>query len=214
MRRTVLLTILILTIPALCGANAKLKEPTELPGFVLDSFHLESGNHWTTDGPGFSVRDLPGSTIAVREDRPFLMEREFSSPARQDLPDDMVSMMSFVWAELTGCADVVREVRTFSRQWRNRRRSGRSVSRQVRDERSRWKFVVAWRVTEKLNLAARIRARGGRFTDGRLAWQLSAADILPQKLGVTTVYRNGSFRIEPDELVLNHRAEAKVVVNF
>ncbi len=221
MRRTALILILILILPTLCWGSVSPELSLEVPGIEWTAFRLDLESRWTADGSRFYVSDLTRSAVAAAsKDSASMLRQEFIPMVDRHGPDDMVSMMSFIWAELTGGVDVVAEVKAFSRQWRNRGRTVRTVrsvqtvTRKKPYSRCRWKIIVAYRVDDNLELAARFNARGNLRNKKKMAFELSAADIFPDELGLTTVYRDGSFKIEADKVALTQTAMAKVVVRF
>ncbi len=218
MRRIALLTLTILIFPALCWGSVSPDPNLELDGVEWTAFRLDLGSSLTANNPVRYRMDLPLVEQARAAGYISWINSLGNVPTtgRQD-PDDMVSMASFLWAELMGGVDVVAEVKMFSRQVRSRGRKVRSVRTIARKKpapRCRWKIIVACRVDDNLELAARLNATGNLFRENRVAWQLSAADVLPDELGLTTVYRNGRFMIEADDVTLTETAMAKVVVRF
>jgi hypothetical protein len=199
MKRTVLLTIIILTFPALCQGSESPMLSLELPAIQWEAFSLELG----TPLMGQSYIDL-GSTPSW----------ELHRPTGMVAPNNMISMASFVWAEMTGSVDIVAEVRTFSREWRKKGRPARAANIKRHDSRSRWKIVVGCRIDDNMELAARFDTRGSVLNEKRVAWQLSAADLFPDDVGLTTVYRDGSFLLEAEDVNLTDDATVKVVVRF
>ena len=207
MKRTALLMIIILTLPALCQGSESPLVTLELPAIQWDAFSLDL----ETPLRGQVYTDL-GSTPS----------RESYRPNDMVAPNNMISMASFVWAEMTGSVDIVGQVRTFSREWRKNGTRARAVvnrttSQNVRkspDSRSRWNIVVGYRIDDNMELAARFDTRGSLLNEKSVAWQVSAADVFPDEVGLTTVYRDGSFMVEADRVSVPETAMAKVVVRF
>ena len=214
MKRTVLLTltILILTFPAPCQATVGPQPVLELSRNWHQVLDLDLGlfpSELAT--PGLSTPEF--FTAAMRVD-----ESDLNLLALENGPDDALSLMSFVWAEMTGAVDIVREVRIYSRNWRNKRQhlqvaTNRSTDNRP-DPRNRWKIVVGCRVDDNMELSARFDTRGHLFNEKSITWQLSAADLLPDNVGLTTVYRDGGFMVEADRVSVPETAMAKVVVRF
>jgi len=199
MKHTVLLTIIILTLPALCQGSESPMVSLELPAIQWETFSLELG----TPLMGQAYTEL-GS----------IPSWELNRPNGLVAPNNMISMASFVWAEMTGSVDIVAEVRIFSREWRKKGRPTRAASKKRHDSRSRWRIVVGCRIDDNMELAARFDSRGSLLNEKRVAWQLSAADIFPDEVGLTTVYRDGNLLLDADDVNLTDDATVKVVVRF
>jgi hypothetical protein len=211
MKRTVLLIIIILTLPALCHGSVSPEPVLELSGDWYQMLDLDLDVDLELLPKGTVRFDVPGLDPSLTVQGPNYTNKMVS-------PDNMISMASFIWAELTGSVDIVSEVRTFSRQWRrNGRRARAAVNRNAKrnsDTRSRWKIVVGCRIDDNMELAARFDTRGNLLNEKRVAWQLSAADVFPKEVGLTTVYRNGNILLEAEDVNLTDDATVKVVVRF
>ncbi|MDT8396838.1 MAG: hypothetical protein RRA32_10430 [bacterium] len=215
MKKTVLQMILILILPALCLGSAGPGANLEVPGVEWAAFRLDLASPLTADTPALRRLALP----RVEESRAPGYSSPINDPENARIaagygPDNMVSMVSFVWAELTGGVDLVAEVREFSRQWKMRGRSVQAAAGKEPDSRCWWKIVVACRVDDNLELAARFDTRGSLFNEKNVAFELSAADVFPDEVGITTVYRDRTIMIEADKVAMNGTAMAKVVVRF
>jgi hypothetical protein len=206
MKRAVLLTIIIMILPALTYGSESPPIRLELPAIQWEAFSLD------LDAVPLPQALLSGASIP---------SEEYRADKGIAAPDNMVSMASFLWAEITGSVDLVAEVRIFSREWRKRGRRARMVAgkesqkvSRLPDTRCRWKIVVGCRIEDNLELAARFDTRGNLLNEKSIAWQVRAADILPHEMGLTTVYRDGSWLLEADDLMLADDASVKVVVRF
>jgi hypothetical protein len=221
---TAIAMILILTIPALClgsiGPAHRLEFPTvETAGW--DAYRLRLEREWQAD----AVRDvtlelIPGSGYGINSVRSLNGTSSGLPCENKPAPRDMVSMMSFVWAEMFGGVDIVAEVKDFARQIRRKGRSVK-VSRFVkvsrserRDSRSKWKFIVACRIDDQTEVAALFKNRGGLFGGGSMALEINTLDPMSQDVGLTMAYSDGDFDIRADRMTLTETAEARLVVKF
>ncbi|UCG38387.1 MAG: hypothetical protein JSV00_09415 [bacterium] len=134
--------------------------------------------------------------------------------SRQPAPDDMVSMMSFLWAELFGGVDIVAEVRTFARDLRHRRRPAREDSAGRRDPRSAWKLRLTYRMDDDLEVVARLDGKGDFMRLGRFGFEVNAADMLLEKVGMSAVYRDGGWRFDFDDVETRETLAASISLKF
>ena len=213
MKRTALITILILTLPALCQGSVGPMPVLDTPKVEWNGYRLDLDDSMAADRSG-SLELTPQSLSVILKGNTVSLDDALTYQAEVYSPRDMVSMVSYMWAELTGSMDVVAELTQFARQWRRGNRPARTAAAKGADHRNRWKIVVGCRIDDHLELAARFDTRGNLMNEKRVAWQLSAADLLPDNVGLTTVYRDGRFMVEADKVSISEAAMAKVVVRF
>lgn len=218
MRRTVITIILILAIPALCQGSfgpdlhLQLSEPAAR-GQV--GFHLELKQGWRAGISNRGGMDLSPAASQWGAAGYSLGGIHAGMPrSNNPAPRDMLSMMSFVWAEMFGGVDIVAEVKDFARQIRRKSRYGQLCQNQERDSRNQWKFVVAWRINDQTEVAALLKNRGHLFGDGNLALEINALDPMSEEVGVTMAYSDGDFNIRADRMTLTETASATLMVKF
>ncbi|MGD8353698.1 MAG: hypothetical protein PVJ01_05985, partial [Pseudomonadota bacterium] len=166
MRKTVCLIFLYLLIPALCqGYNdhePRLDYP-ESARTVYSSHKLVFDHRWPGDDidlSALSVDTLPDGFRLIS-----LRDINGGIPGRkQPVPGDMVSMMSFVWAEVFGGVDVVAEVREFARRIRQKNRSILETPDGRHTSSGRWKFIIACRLDARTEVAAQFSDIGSPFS--------------------------------------------------
>lgn len=224
---TAIAMILILTIPVLCqgsiGPMHRL-ELAELETAGWDAYRFSLEREWQLDTSGGDSLDLA----------PVVGEKNILGGSLNDIhggiphsnmpaPRDMVSMMSFVWAEMFGGVDIVAEVRDFARKIKRKGRpvtvksKGQSVkaSRKAgRDLRNRWSFIVACRVDGQTEVAALFKNRGRLFGEGTVAFEINALDPLSEEIGLKIAYNNGDFNFRADRMTLTETAAAKLEFKF
>ncbi len=211
---TAIAMILILTIPVLCqgsiGPDPRLDLP-ELEKARWDAYHLEFG------AGTFRVGSFDHRLVAS--------ERKMNSRSLNEInggipysgkptPRDMVSLMSFVWAEMFGGVDIVAEVRDFARQMKGRGRFLNISRSERRDSRSKWKFIVAFRIDNQTEVAAQFRNRGWFLRESKIALEINTLDPISEEVGLTMAYSDGNFDIRADRMTLTETAAARVVVKF
>jgi hypothetical protein len=211
-------TILILIIPTLCLGSlgpAHRLESSTLETAMWDVYRIEVEGKWQAvtavdvtwqyvPGAGYentTIRSLNGIDGGLPCE---------SNPA----PRDMVSMMSFVWAEMFGGVDIVAEVKDFARQMKRKDRFGNVSRSEGRDSRSKWKFIVACRIDNQTEIAALYKNRGRFFGNGNMALQVNALDPMSEEVGLTMAYSNGDLDIRADRMTLTETASARLVVKF
>ncbi len=218
MRHTVIAIILILIFPVLCQGSIGLDSHLEFPELETagwDAYLLDLEREWQAGNSGGGSLDFTpiagqkNMTVSSLNDihggRPYS-----GKPA----PKDMASMMSFVWAEMFGGVDVVAEVRAFAKQWRSRKNYSRVVRIRRHDNRSRWRFVVAFRIDEQTEVTAMLKNRGRLFGGGTMALEVNALDPVSEEVGLTMAYSDGDFDIRADRMTLTDTVEARLVVKF
>jgi hypothetical protein len=126
----------------------------------------------------------------------------------------MVSMMSFVWAEMFGGVDIVAEVKDFARQLRHKDRPVKASRSERRDSRNQWRFIVACRIDEQTEVAASFKNRGQFFRDGNVVWEINALDPMSEEIGLSMAYSDGDFDIRADRMTLTEVAAAKLELKF
>ena len=218
MRRTVITIILILAIPALCqgslGPDLHLQLSEPAANGQVD-FHLELEQGWRAGISNRGGMDLSPAASQWGAAGYSLGGIHAGMPrSNNPAPRDMLSMMSFVWAEMFGGVDIVAEVKDFARQIRRKGRYGQLCQNQERDSRNQWKFVVAWRINDQTEVAALLKNRGHLFGDGNLALEINALDPMSEEVGVTMAYSDGDFDIRADRMTLTETASATLMVKF
>ncbi len=218
MKRTVIYIILILTIPALChgsiGPNPRLEFPV-LETAVWDAYRLELEREWKVGT--LSVDSFELAPVTGEGNKKVLSLDEINGGiphSGRPSPRDMVSMMSFVWAEMFGGVDIVAEVKDFARQLRHKGRPVKASHSVRRDSRNRWRFIVACRIDEQTEVAASFKNRGQFFRDGNVVWEINALDPMSEEIGLTMAYSDGDFDIRADRMTLTEVAAAKLMVKF
>ena len=211
---TAIAMILILTIPVLCqgsiGPGPRLELP-ELEKARWDAYHLE------LEAGTISMGSLDHGAVAG--------DRKMNSRSLNEIhggipysgkptPGDMVSMMSFVWAEMFGGVDIVAEVKDFARQMKGRGRFVNVSRSEKRDSRSKWKFIVACRIDNQTEVAAQFRNRGGFLRESKIALEINTLDPISEEVGLTMAYSDGDFDIRADRMTLTETAAARLVVKF
>ena len=116
MKRILIHIILVLSIPALCQAAYRSDVLQNVHGSGVDLYRLEIDTGWRTGINGMQymevVPDVPVADVKVLS----LDKIHGGIPcSSKEAPGDMVSMVSFVWAELFGGVDIVAEVKEFAR---------------------------------------------------------------------------------------------------
>ncbi len=218
MKRTVIYIILILAIPALSYGSIGPNPRLEFPGLETaewDTYHLELEREWqvgTLSVDSFELAPVAGEgNKKVRS----LDEINGGVPhSGRPSPKDMVSMMSFVWAEMFGGVDIVAEIKEFSRQLRRKGRPVKAIRNKKRDSRNQWRFIVACRIDEQTEVAASFKNRGQFFRDGNVVWEINALDPMSEEMGLTMAYSDGDFDIRADRMTLTEVAEAKLELKF
>jgi len=218
MKRSILYIVLILAIPALChgsiGPEPRLGFPVLETG-LRDAYYLELENIWqeaTFNADSFDLTPVAGERIIAGGS--FYEIRGGVAPSDRPAPSDMISMMSFVWAEMFGGVDIVAEVKDFARQVRYKRRRVRSRRSQRRDLRNRWRFIVTCRVDQQTEVAAFFTNRGRFLGEGNMALEINALDPMSEEIGLTMAYSDGDFYIRADRMTLTETAAAKLMVKF
>ena len=211
---TAIAMILILTIPVLCqgsiGPGPRLELP-ELEKARWDAYHLELG------AGTFSVGSLDHGAVAGdrKMNSRSLNEIHGGMPySGKPAPQDMASMMSFVWAEMFGGVDIVAEVKDFARQMKRKGRFVKISLNKREYSRSKWKFIVACRIDGQTEIAAQFRNSGWFLREGNMALELNTLDPMSEEVGLTMTYSDGDFDIRADRMTLTETAEARLVVKF
>jgi len=215
MKRTVIYILIVLAIPALCQGSVGAGPDLGLPVFQWAAYHLDLERSWCVDHPVAGSLDL--AAVGGRRAHAYgSLDRIHGGMPHggRPAPGDMMSMMSFVWAQLFGGVDIIAEVKDFARQVRLNKRTVKNSRSQRRDMRDRWKFVVSCRVDQQTEVAALFKNRGRLFGDGSLAFEINALDPLSEEIGVTVAYSNGDLDIRADRMTLTQTAAAKLVVKF
>lgn len=218
MRRTVITIILTLAIPAFCqgstGPDLQLRF-LALAGGGQDVFHLELKQDWSAGVSNWDGLDLSPAAFQ-RDEAGYSLGGVHAGMPRSNnpAPKDMVSMMSFVWAEMLGGVDIVAEVKDFARQIRHKGRNGQLRQDQKRDSRYQWRFILAWRINDQTEIAALLKNRGRLFGDGNLALEVNALDPMSEEVGVKMAYCDGGFDIRADRMTLAETASATLMVKF
>jgi len=218
MRLKIIYIILILTIPALChgsiGPNLRLEFPV-LETAKWDAYHLELEREWQVST--LSVDSFELAPVTGEGNKKVLSLDEINGGiphSGRPSPRDMVSMMSFVWAEMFGSVDIVAEVKDFARQLRRKGRPVKASRSERRDSRNRWRFIVACRIDEQTEVAASLKNRGRFFRDGNVVFEINALDPTSEEIGLTMAYSDGDFDIRADRMTLTEVAVAKMMVKF
>ncbi len=228
MKRTVIYIILTLAIPALCHGSIGPAPRLEFPVFETaewNAYHLEV------------ERELQTSTVRIGslDLAPVVGEKYMAGHSLDEIhggipysarpaPKDMVSMMSFVWAEMFGGVDIVAEVKDFARQIRRKGRHvktnhrkgppAKAIRQKVRDSRNRWRFIVAYRIDEQTEVAALFKNRGWFFGEGSMALKINALDPISEEIGLTMTYSDGDLDFRADRMTLTETAAAKLEFKF
>ena len=218
MRHSVITMIIILTIPTLCLGSVGPDHHLDVSHFEVlgfDDYRLELEEKMQSVTFNIDTLDLT----------PNAGEGNMSGHALDDLnggipgtvrsaPRDMVSMMSFVWAEMFGGVDIVAEVKDFARQMKGRGRFLNVSRSERRDSRSKWKFIVAFRIDNQTEVAAQFRNRGWFLRESKIALEINTLDPISEEVGLTMAYCDGDFDIRADRMTLTETAAARVVVKF
>jgi hypothetical protein len=215
---TAVAMILILTIPVLCqgsiGPGPRLELP-ELATARWNAYHLELERGWEADAVvDVTLEYVPGSDLRINTVRSLNGINSGLPCDSKSAPGDMVSMVSFVWAEMFGGVDIVAEVKDFARQMK---RKGRFVKirRNKREySRSKWKFIVACRIDGQTEIAAQFRNSGWFLREGNMALELNTLDPMSEEVGLIMAYSDGDFGIRADRMTLTEAAAARLVVKF
>lgn len=218
MKRTVLSILFISILPAFCygstGPGLRLGE-ADPEGVLWRGYSLELQEEWVIKKNGMHSLDLPPLPGARDGKSGSLDEIRGGLPcAGRPVPRDMVSMMSFVWAQMFGGVDIVAEVRDFARQIRNKGRLTGVHRGNGQDSRNRWSFVVACRIDALTEVAASFNNRGKLFGEGDLSLEINALDPLSEEVGLKIAYSGGDLGIRADRLTLTDTAQARLVVKF
>jgi hypothetical protein len=218
MRQTFIAIILILIIPALCQGSIAPTPRLEFPACETSGwsvYHLEFENHWqigTFNTGSFNLSPVAGerkTTVGsfdaihggvVRSARP--------------APRDMLSMMSFVWAEMFGGVDIVAEVKDFAQQINRKNRLARNSRSEKRDLRNKWRFIVVCRIDQQTEIAALFKNRGRFFGESNMILEINALDPISEEIGLTMAYSDGDLNVRADRITLTERAAAKLMVKF
>ena len=218
MKRTVIHIILILAIPTLCqgsiGPDPRLNL-SELGTTGWDAYRLELEHEWQTGISSVGSLGLVPADGRGKMAGCSLAEIHGGIPhSGRPTPRDMVSMMSFVWAEMFGGVDIVAEVKVFARQIRRKGRPVKARRSERRDPRNRWRFIVAWRIDEQTEVAALFKNRGRLFGEGNMVLEINALDPMSEEIGLTMAYSDGELDIRADRMTLTETAAARLVVKF
>lgn len=208
--------LIILILPVLCLGSVSSGPDLVPPMGRADdgvSFRLDVERNTGAELPGDWTVDLETTGISERV-RSLRQVRGGTPCPGKPAPDDMISMMSFLWGRMFGGVDIVAEVKDFARRWKDRGNYVR-VSRPSRpDHRHQWKLVIACRIDDRTELAARVKAKGSLFGEGKLALEVNALDPMSEELGVTMSYDGADVDIRADRMTLTETAEARLVVKF
>lgn len=218
MKRTVLYIVLILAIPALChgsiGLGTRLEHPLSETA-VWNAYNLKLEHVWMADLDDISHLDLHLASGAKIIDIGSLEEIHGGIPLiSRPAPKDMVSMMSFIWAEMFGGVDIVAEVKDFARQVRRRGQPVKVHDSEKRESPNRWKFVLACRVDKQTEVAASLGAHGQLFREGNMVLEVNTLDPRTEEVGLTMSFSGGDLNLRADRMTLTETAEAKLVVKF
>jgi hypothetical protein len=218
MKLKIINIILILAIPALShgsiGPDPRLEFPV-LKTVVWNAYHLELEGEWHVGT--LSVDSFELTPVAGEDNKKLRSLDEISGGiphSGRPSPKDMVSMMSFVWAEMFGGVDIVAEVKDFARQLRRKNRPAKVSRSERRDSRNRWRFIVACRIDEQTEVAASFKNRGRLFGDGNVVLEINALDPVSEEIGLTMAYSDGDFDIRADRMTLTETAAAKLELKF
>lgn len=217
--RTIAITmILILTVPAICLGSIGPAHRLDLPEVETsgwEAYRLVVRHTWTTDDPqGVNLDFAPGPEYGISSVSSLNRIKSGLPWERNLAPRDMISMMSFVWAQTLGGVDIVAEVKDFARQVKHRGRYSNVHRNNQRDTRNRWKFIVSCRIDGQTEVAAHYNNRGRLFGDGRLALEINALDPMSEEIGLTMAFRDGYLDIRADRMTLTEKAAAKIMVKF
>jgi hypothetical protein len=218
MKHTVTAYILTLILPALCLGHTvpdpRLDPPVpETTGW--GEYRLDIGP-FRHDGPSLKLKsDLAHFTGDQHPGPVSLKTTAAGLPCDvRQTPEDMVSMISFLWAEMFGGVDIVAEVREFAWELRSRRSHTGSIRTRREDRRSKWSLVIACRVDDQMELAARFNNRRHLFGEGSMAFQVRAVDPRTDEVGLIMSYVGGDLSLKADRVSLADVAKAKLVVKF
>lgn len=218
MKYAVTVLILTLTLPNPCFGHTVSDphlEPTVLETNGWEGYHLDI-EQFSQSSPSFRLNsDLAPLIEDLRPASRSLRTMDAGLPCdTRSVPEDMVSMISFLWAEMFGGVDVVAEAKELAWQLRSRRSRSRTVRVKGEDRRSKWNFVIACRVDDQMELAARFKSRGHLFGEGSMALQVKAAEPRTNEVGLIMSYVDGGLSLKPDSVSLADAAEVKLVVKF
>ena len=218
MRHSVIAIILILTIPTLSQGSVDPDHHLDIPQLETvgsDLYHLRVEQKLQVDT--FNIGNLDLTPMAGEENE---MGRSLDDingglpHSDRPVPRDMLSMMSFVWAEMFGGVDIVAEIKDFARQVRRNNRPARVIHSRSSDSRNQWKFIVACRIDEQTEVAALFKNRGRLFGEGNMALQINALDPMSEEIGLKMAYSDGELDIRADRMTLTEKASAKLMVKF
>ena len=216
MKRTALIMIFISILPAFCYGNTG-PDPrlayTELEDVLWEDYSLMLETGWETGWLSTSRLDL---NALPETGTSGLLDQIHGDIALMNLPapKDMVSMMSFVWAQMFGGVDIVAEVRDFARQVRRKGKPAKARHGMEHDSRNRWRFIVACRIDGQTEVAASLMNRGRLFGEGDVALEINTLDPVSEEIGLTMTISGGDLDIRADRMTLTEKAEARLVVKF
>lgn len=218
MKRAVIYIFFLFATPAICLGSTGVPSSPEFPHLeknLRDAYFLMLEHEWKSEIVTSGALDH--AAVALDEDEMGLslwkIHGGLPSSVRES-PGDMVSMVSFIWAQMFGGVDVVAQVKEFAREVRSRRMYRKPHRTREKDLRSRWRFVVSCRVDELTEIAASFRNRGRLFGDGDLVFEINTLDPMSEEVGLTMAYSGGEFDIRADRMTLTDTAEAKLVLKF
>ncbi len=155
---------------------------------------------------------IPGSEVRFEDILHVSTVADFTRVVHSSSPDE-VDMVSYLWGELFAGVDIVGELRGFALRMRGRD-AKRTLPTTVRDSRSVWKLKLTYRTADAVELTARVNGRGQLMRGGKLGWELNAADLILDDVGVSATYRNGELDIDLDRVKLNHTMAARLEMRF
>lgn len=218
MKQAVTVFILTLILPALCLGHTvpdPRPEPTVLDTAAWEEYRLDI-EQFRQNSP--SSRLKPDIALFIEDQRPASRSLRTVSVGLpcdvRSTPEDKVSMISFLWAEMFGGVDIVAEAKEFAWQLRSKRSRSGTVRVKKEDQRSRWNLVIACRVDDQMELAARFNNRGHLFGEGSMTLQVKALDPRTDEVGLIMSYVGGGLSLKADSVNLADAAEVKLVVKF
>lgn len=212
------LAVLVLAIPALGRASIgpdTCLEFAALEKAAWDAYRLDFKSDWQAGGTRLGSLDLhPVLENGNKIGRSLNGVHGGIPNSGRPSPGDMLSMVSFVWAEVFGGVDVVAEVKDFARQIRRKDRPVRASRSEQSDPRSHWRFIVVCRIDQQTEVAALFKNRGRFLGEGDLALEINALDPMSEEIGLTMAYNDGELDIRADRMTLTETAAARLMVKF
>jgi hypothetical protein len=216
MRKALILILPFLVIPGFCRGDTDpglCLELSEITSAVYSQHRLVLDHRWPSgevELPDLIINNRP---VKVKDTSLKEFNGNLPGPEKPS-PDDMISMASFVWAEIFGGVDVVAEIREFARQIKSRELSGRRTHPGRTDAPGRWKFTIAWRIDAQTELAARFDDRGNFFGRESVALVVNALDPASGEIGLSMAFGQGLLDLKADRMTLADTAEAKLQMRF